>query len=108
MYGIQLPKCQEFNVLGMSHFTSLAAHAIKVKCDKFSLAYNWLGHLQDSSLDVEFGLCDIQGNTFHSLGGKPFLHLRPIIPARESVANEIASLEPGPFFDFIYLGPGEL
>ena len=27
---------------------------------------------------VEYGLCDIQGNTFNSLGGKPFLALQPL------------------------------
>ena len=52
---------------------SLAGHAVSVTCEKFSLAYNWFGQLSDSSLDVEFGLCDIQGNTFHSMQGKPFL-----------------------------------
>merc|ERR1719189_2095030 len=36
MHGIKLGECKEFNVLGMTHFSSLAAHAIKVKCDKFS------------------------------------------------------------------------
>ena len=25
---------------------------------------------------MEFGLCDIQGNTFYSLAGRPFLSLR--------------------------------
>ena len=35
-------------------------------------------------IDVEFGLCDIQGNTFQSLQGKPFLSLTPYF-----------SLEPG-------------
>ncbi len=29
-------------------------------------------------LQVEYGLSDIQGNTFASIGGKPFLDLRPI------------------------------
>ena len=76
MFGVKISDCKEFNVLGMTQFTTLAAHAIKVKCDKFSLAYNWFGHLHDSSFDVEFGLCDIQGNTFYSLAGRPFLSLR--------------------------------
>ena len=67
MFGIKINDCKEFNVLGMTQFTSLAAHAIKLKCDKFSLAYNWFGSLHDSSFDVEFGLCDIQGNTFYTL-----------------------------------------
>ena len=78
MFGIVIGECREFNILGMTHFKSLASHAIKVKCDKFSLAYNWFGHLHDSSFDVEFGLCDIQGNTFHSLQGKPFTSLKPV------------------------------
>jgi len=77
MFGIKIEECGEFNVVGMTQFTSLAAHAIKAKCDKFSLAYNWFGQLHDSSFDVEFGLCDIQGNTFNSLQGKPFLSLTP-------------------------------
>jgi len=90
MFGIKLAQCKEFNVLGMTHFASLAAHAIKVKCDKFSLAYNWFGHLHDSSFDVEYGLCDIQGNTFVSLGGKPFLNMRPHFS--QDGTNEIAMM----------------
>ena len=77
-FGIVIDQCREFNILGMTHFKSLASHAIKVSCDKFSLAYNWFGHLHDASFDVEFGLCDIQGNTFHSLQGKPFISLKPV------------------------------
>jgi len=92
MFGIKLALCKEFNVLGMTHFASLAAHAIKVKCDKFSLAYNWFGHLHDSSFDVEYGLCDIQGNTFVSLGGKPFLNMRPHFSLGQEGANEIAMM----------------
>lgn len=88
MFGIKIDECKEFNVLGMTHFNSLAAHAIKVKCDKFSLAYNWFGHLHDSSFDVEFGLCDIQGNTFYTLQGKPFLSLAP----QFSIHNEISQM----------------
>ena len=88
MFGIKINDCKEFNVLGMTQFSSLAAHAIKVKCDKFSLAYNWFGHLHDSSFDVEFGLCDIQGNTFYSLQGKPFLSLAP----QFSLDNEISQM----------------
>ena len=41
MHGIKLGECTEFNVLGMTHFSSLAAHAIKVKCDK-GLALNYV------------------------------------------------------------------
>ena len=48
-----------------------------MKCDKFMAAYNVFGQLQDSAFDVEFGLADIQGNTFETLTGKPFLDLRP-------------------------------
>ena len=94
MHGIKIAQCREFNILGMTHFKSLASHAIKVKCDKFSLAYNWFGHLHDSSFDVEFGLCDIQGNTFYSLAGKPFTSLKPVktdskaIPMRGFVFRE--------------------
>ena len=76
MFGIKIAKCQQFNVLGMTHFSSVASHGIKLSCDKFSLAYNWFGHLHDSSFDVEYGLCDIQGNTFYTLSGKPFLNLK--------------------------------
>lgn len=90
MLGIKLPRCREFNVLGMTHFGSLAAHAIKVRCDKFSLAYNWFGRLHDSSFEVEYGLCDIQGNTFSSLGGKPFLSLQPLPAEQVSGPSEIA------------------
>jgi len=90
MFGVKLSRCREFNVLGMTHFGSLAAHAIKVSCDKFSLAYNWFGRLHDSSFEVEYGLCDIQGNTFNSLGGKPFLALQPLPPEQVSGPNEIA------------------
>ena len=92
MFGVKIERCKEFNVLGMTHFSSLAAHAIKLRCDKFSLAYNWFGQLHDSSLDVEFGLCDIQGNTFHSLQGKPFLSLSPqfSLQTKGTAENEIA------------------
>merc|ERR1719410_2268777 len=88
MFGIKIEQCREFNILGMTQFSSLGSHAIKAKCDKFSLAYNWFGHLHDSSFDVEFGLCDIQGNTFRSLQGKPFLSLTPYF----SLNNEISQM----------------
>jgi len=88
MFGIKLDECKEFNILGMTQFTSLSAHAIKLKCDKFSLAYNWFGTLHDSSFDVEFGLCDIQGNTFFTLQGKPFLSLSP----QFSLDNELSQM----------------
>merc|ERR1711935_417748 len=73
------------NVVSLA-FTFLAAHAIKVKCDKFSLAYNWFGRLHDSSFEIEYGLCDIQGNTFNSLGGKPFLNMRPMASSSTEIA----------------------
>ena len=92
MFGIKLDQCREFNVLGMTHFSTLGAHAIKVKCDKFSLAYNWFGRLHDSSFDVEYGLCDVQGNTFQSLEGKPFQNMRPKFKVELEGANEIAML----------------
>lgn len=95
MWGIKLARCGEFNVLGMTHFSSLAAHAIKARCHKFSLAYNWFGHLHDSSFEVEYGLSDIQGNTFVSLGGKPFLDLRPIPAGELLVEGESAGIMTG-------------
>ena len=84
-YSYYFFRCREFNVLGMTHFGSLAAHAIKVwewnrwaaklnftkispaevncdqlqpkvSCDKFSLAYNWFGRLHDSSFEVDYHL----------------------------------------------------
>jgi len=64
----------------MTHFASLAAHAIKARCEKFSMAYNWFGNIHDSAFEVEYVLADIQGNTFNSLGGNPFLDLKPIPP----------------------------
>ena len=88
MFGVKIDDCREFNILGMTHFNTLAAHAIKVKCDKFSGAYNWFGNLHDSSFDVEFGLCDIQGNTFNTLQGKPFLSLAP----KFRLNNEISQM----------------
>jgi len=92
MFGIKIDRCREFNILGMTQFSSLAAHAIKVKADKFSLAYNWFGHLHDSSFDVEFGLCDIQGNTFRSLQGKPFLSLTPYFNLDPATSQENTGL----------------
>merc|ERR1712066_408812 len=92
MFGVKLSRCREFNVLGMTHFSSLAAHAIKVKCDKFSLAYNWFGRLQDSSFNVEYGLCDVQGNTFLTLEGKPFKDMNPRFTVGQEEGNEIAML----------------
>lgn len=47
MFGVKIDYCREFNILGMT-LNTLAAHANKVKCDKFSLAYNWFGN-HDSS-----------------------------------------------------------
>jgi len=92
MHGIKLPRCKEFNVLGMTTFGTLAAHAIKVECDKFSLAYNWFGHLHDSCFDIKYGLCDIQGNTFNSLAGKPFLSMKPSVPAERQPEATITGL----------------
>jgi len=92
MFGMKIERCREFNILGMTQFNSLAAHAIKAKCDKFSLAYNWFGHLHDSSFDVEFGLCDIQGNTFRSLQGKPFLSLTPYFNLDPATSQENTGL----------------
>ena len=61
-----------------------------MKCAKFSLVYNWVGHIHDSSFDVEYGLCDVQGNTFNSLAGKPFLDMKPSQAAEQLGTNEIA------------------
>ena len=61
----------------MTRFFSMASQSFSMKCDKFMAAYNVFGQLQDSAFDVEFGLADIQGNTFETLTGKPFLDLRP-------------------------------
>ena len=52
MFGVKIERCREFNILGMTQFQSLASHAIKAKCDKFSVAYNWFGHLHDSSFGI--------------------------------------------------------
>jgi len=90
MWGIKLDRCGEFNILGMTHFSSLAAHAIKARCDKFSMAYNWFGNIHDSSFEVDYVLCDIQGNTFVSLGGMPFIDLRPFEKDDEEKENEIS------------------
>ena len=30
MFGIKIAECGQFNILGMTHFSSLAAHAVKV------------------------------------------------------------------------------
>jgi len=95
MFGIKIAKCLKFNILGMTHFSSLAAHAIKLQCEMFSLAYNWFGHLHDSSFDVEYSLCDIQGNTFYSLAGKPFLNLK-----QSSVTDESSNKIPMTGFVF--------
>lgn len=80
MWAIKITKCGELNILGMTHFASLAAHAIKASCEKFSMAYNWFGNIHDSAFEVEYVLSDIQGNTFNSLGGNPFIDLKPIPP----------------------------
>jgi hypothetical protein len=85
MWGFKPKKCSEFNALGMSRFFSLASQAISMRCDKFMLAYNMFAQLQDSAFDVEYGLADIQGNTFETLTGKPFLDLRPIAAAAAAV-----------------------
>jgi len=77
MWGFKLASCGEFNALGMTRFFSMASQSFSMKCDKFMAAYNVFGQLQDSAFDVEFGLADIQGNTFETLTGKPFLDLRP-------------------------------
>ena len=61
----------------MTRFFSMASQSFCMKCDKFMAAYNVFGQLQDSAFDVQFGLADIQGNTFETLTGKPFLDLRP-------------------------------
>ena len=89
-HGIKISSCKEFNVLGMTYFGSLAPYALKVKAHKFSLAYNWFGLINDSSFDVEYGLCDIQGNTFNSIGGKPFLSMMPVNVEEEKDYDDIS------------------
>ena len=42
-------------------------------------------------IQVEYGLCDIQGNTFNSLGGKPFLALQPL--SAEQVCDDYMILK---------------
>ena len=61
-----------------------------MKCAKFSLVYNWFGHLHYCSFDVEYGLYDVHGNTFNSLAGKPFLNMKPTQAAEQLGTNEIA------------------
>lgn len=78
MWGFKLESCGEFNALGMTRFFSLATRGLYLKCDKFMLAYNVFVSVHDSSFDVKFGFADIQGNTFDSMIGKPFMALRPV------------------------------
>ena len=92
MFGIKVNSCNEFNVLGDTYFGTLAAHAIKLKADKFWIAFSWFGHLHDSSFDIQYSLCDIQGNTFNSLAGKPFINLRPTEENSESNETRISGL----------------
>ena len=60
-----------------------------MRADKFMLAYNLFVSLHESAFDVEYGLADIQGNTFETMTGKPFIDLRPIpvIHDQEVIAN---------------------
>ena len=62
MHGIKLGECTEFNILGMTHFSSLAAHAIKVKCDK-GLALNYVMFVY--ILNIYFLLKPMQCTTQH-------------------------------------------
>lgn len=78
MWGIKLAKCREFNVVGNSYFISLATQAFVMKCKKFMSAYNVFGRIQTASLNITYGLADIQGNTFESIIGKPFVNLSPM------------------------------
>ncbi|TRY72236.1 hypothetical protein TCAL_14891 [Tigriopus californicus] len=85
MWGFRLESCGEFNALGMTRFVSLATRGLYLKCDKFMLAYNVFVSVHDSSFDVKFGFADIQGNTFDSMIGKPFMAFRPM--ARDELTN---------------------
>lgn len=78
MWGFKFESCGDFNVLGISRFFSLASQAIHIRCSKVMLAYNVFVNLHDSSFDIRFGLADIQGNTFETIKGMPFVNLRPI------------------------------
>eukprot|EP00095_Tigriopus_kingsejongensis_P001264 maker-scaffold149_size310270-snap-gene-0.8 protein:Tk01264 transcript:maker-scaffold149_size310270-snap-gene-0.8-mRNA-1 annotation:"unnamed protein product" len=78
MWGFKLESCSEFNALGMTRFYSLASRGLFLQCEKFILAYNVFVSVHDSSFDVKFGFADIQGNTFDSMIGHPFMELRPM------------------------------
>ena len=78
-WGFKLDSCEALNVLGISRFYSVASRGFDASCRKFMLAYNEFVNLVDSSFEVQYGVADIQGNTFESLTGKPFLTLRPAI-----------------------------
>jgi len=77
MWGIKPKKCNSFSILGGSRLYSLATNAFELECNKFMLAYNTFDSLLDASLNVKSGLIDVQGNTFESLTGKPFISLEP-------------------------------
>ena len=52
-------------------------HALSIsRKNRFTNKY--ISHHHHTPHQVEYGLCDIQGNTFNSLGGKPFLALQPL------------------------------
>ena len=86
MWGFKLENCDEFNALGQSRFFSLASQAFHMKCKRFMLVQNTFDNLMDSSLGVQYGVADIQGNTFEKLTGKPFEDMRPMI---ETVSKKL-------------------
>ena len=43
----------------------------------YTLPFYFTYSLLDASLNVKSGLIDVQGNTFESLTGKPFISLEP-------------------------------
>ena len=60
-------------------------HALSIS-RKNRLKNKYISHYHHPPPQVEYGLCDIQGNTFNSLGGKPFLALQPL--SAEQVADD--------------------
>jgi len=78
MWGIKPQKCDSFSILGGSRLYSLGTNALELRCNKFMLGYNTFDSLLDASLNVKSGVIDIQGNTFESFTGKPFINLETV------------------------------
>ena len=71
--------------LPVIYFAWFFFQGLKMRCSQFMLGYNLFVSLHESAFDVEYGLADIQGNTFETMTGKPFIDLRPI-PVKELMA----------------------